>query len=134
MIWKIKIIPINIGISYIGDYVTINVKDIFRASSSFFNSNNNGIKIPAGKLSDIIKKYNIDAQILKMDCEGCEYDIILKDYDIIKNFDEIGIEHYAYKTKILASKLLERLSKDFECKIIKGGIDREGILHCIRKR
>jgi hypothetical protein len=98
-------------------------------------SKGNGIKVPAGKLSDIIDKYNIDAQILKMDCEGCEYDIILKDYDTIKEFEEIGFEYHAYNTKIPVSKLLEKLNKDFECKFIRGGINENlGILHCIRRK
>ena len=89
-----RIIPINLGISYNSDYVTINVKDIPLVISTLFDSNNNtDIKIPAGKLSDIIEKYNIDAQVLKMDCEGCEYDIILKDYDTIKESEEIEFEY-----------------------------------------
>jgi len=130
-----KIIPINMGINYEKDHIIINIKNLARVAASFFNSNNKGIKIPAGKLSDIIEKYNINAQVLKMDCEGCEYDIILKDYDTIKEFDEIGFEYHAYNTKIPVDKLLEKLSKDFECKFIKGGInEKKGILHCIRKQ
>ena len=131
-----KIIPINMGINYEKDYITIDVKDITHVAFSIFKSNNNtDIKVPAGKLSYIIEKYNIDTQILKMDCEGCEYDIILKDYDTIKEFEEIGFEYHAYNTKIPVSKLLEKLSKDFECKFIKGGINEKiGILHCIRKK
>jgi len=130
-----KIIPINIGINYDKDYVVINNKDTTHAAFSFFNSNNNGIKIPAGKLSDIIDKYNIDAQILKMDCEGCEYDIILKDYDTIKEFEEIGFEYHAYNTKIPIKVLLEKLNKDFECKILKEIINgKQGIIYCINKK
>jgi len=130
-----KIIPINMGISYEKDYITIDIKDITHVAFSIFKSNNNGIKIPAGKLSDIIDKYNIDAQVLKMDCEGCEYDIILKDYDTIKEFNEIGFEYHTCNTKIPVNKLLEKLNKDFECKFIKGGINEKiGILHCIRKK
>jgi FkbM family methyltransferase len=129
-----KIIPINIGISYDNDYIFI-PKGKVNIEGSLFRSEGNGIKIPAGKLSDIIEKYNIDAQILKMDCEGCEYDIILKDYDTIKEFDEIGFEYHAYNTKIPVNKLLEKLNKDFECKFIKGGINEKiGIIHCIRKK
>jgi FkbM family methyltransferase len=131
-----KIIPINMGINYEKDYITIDVKDITHVAFSIFKSNNNtDIKVPAGKLSEIIEKYNIDAQILKMDCEGCEYDIILKDYDTIKEFEEIGFEYHTCNTKIPVSKLLEKLNRDFECKIIKGGINEKiGILHCIRKK
>ena len=130
-----KIIPINVGISYNSDYVTINIKDTPLVISTFFNSNNNGIKIPAGKLSDIIKKYNIDAQVLKMDCEGCEYDIILKDYDTIKEFEEIEFEYHADKARIPVSKLLEKLNKDFECRFVREDINKDvGIIYCKRKR
>jgi len=131
-----KIVPINMGISYEKDYITIEVRDITHVAFSIFKYNNNiGIKVPAGKLSNIIEKYNIDAQILKMDCEGWEYDIILKDYDTIKEFDEIGFEYHAYNTKIPISKLLDKLNKDFECKFIKGGINKKvGLIHCIRKK
>jgi len=129
-----KIIPINMGISYEKDYIFINIKNLAQVASSFFNSNNKGIKVPAGKLSDIIDKYNIDAQVLKMDCEGCEYDIILKDYDTIKEFDEIGFEYHACNTKIPVSKLLEKLNKDFECKFINRKSKDLGLVHCIRKK
>jgi FkbM family methyltransferase len=132
-----KIVPINMGISYEKDYITIDVRDITHVAFCIFKSNNNniGIKVSAGKLSNIIEKYDIDAQILKMDCEGCEYDIILKDYDTIKEFDEIGFEYHAYNTKIPVSKLLDKLNKDFECKFIKGRINEKiGLIHCIRKR
>jgi len=129
-----KIIPINMGINYESNYISIPTT-VANTQGTLLRSEGNGSKVLAGKLSDIIDKYNIDAQVLKMDCEGCEYDIILKDYDIIKEFDEIGFEYHAYNTKIPVSKLLEKLNKDFECKFIKGGINKKiGILHCIRKK
>jgi FkbM family methyltransferase len=129
-----KIIPINIGINYDNGYVSI-YKSVPDTQGALLKPEEKGIKASAGKLSEIIDKYNIDAQILKMDCEGCEYDIILKDYDTIKEFEEIGFEYHAYNTKIPVSKLLERLNKDFECKFIKGGVNEKiGILHCIRKK
>jgi FkbM family methyltransferase len=129
-----KIIPINMGISYERDYIYIPTT-VVNTQITLLKPKGNGIKVPAGKLSDIIEKYNIDAQVLKMDCEGCEYDIILKDYDTIKEFDEIGFEYHAYNTKIPVSKLLEKLNKDFECKFIVGGINKKiGILHCIRRK
>jgi FkbM family methyltransferase len=129
-----RIIPINIGISYGSDYISIST---IKANTQYIllKPGEGGYKIPAYSLSKLIDKYNIDVQILKMDCEGCEYDIILKDYDTIKEFDEIGFEYHAYNTKIPVNKLLEKLNKDFECKFIEGGINKKrGILHCIRKK
>jgi len=129
-----KIVPINMGINYELNYISIPTT-VVNTQGTLLKSEGNGSKVPAGKLSDIINKYNIDAQILKMDCEGCEYDIILRDYDIIKEFDEIGFEYHAYNTKIPVNKLLEKLNKDFECKFIKGRItEKIGIIHCIRKK
>jgi len=128
-----KIIPINMGISYEKDYITISTKVVY-TQGTLFRSEGNGIKVSAGKLSDIINKYNINAQILKMDCEGCEYDIILKDHDTIKEFDEIGFEYHAKNTKIPVNKLLEKLNNNFECKIIKEKSKDVGLVYCIRKK
>jgi FkbM family methyltransferase len=128
-----KIIPINMGINYEKDYINIHT-NAANTQGTLLKSGGNGIKVSAGKLSDIIDKYNIDAQILKMDCEGCEYDIILKDYDTIKEFDKIGFEYHAYNTKIPVSKLLDKLNKDFECKFIKEKSKDIGLIYCIRRR
>jgi len=58
-----------------------------------------GSEIPIISLDDIVKKYNIDSGILKMDCEGCEQTVILNSSkDTIQKFSQIFIEyHYGYK-------------------------------------
>jgi FkbM family methyltransferase len=58
-----------------------------------------GTKIPLFSLADILKQNNLDSAILKMDCEGCEYDSILNTDDrILKKFSTIIIEyHYGYQ-------------------------------------
>ena len=63
-----EIIPINMGINYEKDYVFIPVT-VANTQGILLKPKGNGIKVPAGKLSDIIEKYNINAQVLKMDCE-----------------------------------------------------------------
>jgi len=30
-----------------------------------------------------------------MDCEGCEYDVILNDYEHVRLFDEVYFEYHA---------------------------------------
>jgi hypothetical protein len=51
---------------------------------------------PMVTLNDVVSKYSIDGNaVLKMDCEGCEYDIILYDYAHVKLFDEIILEYHA---------------------------------------
>ena len=53
-------------------------------------------KIPTLSLEDIITDYTNDKLILKIDCEGCEYDNILNTSDhILKKFDQIQIEYHS---------------------------------------
>lgn len=60
----------------------------------------NGVKVPLFTLEEIVKKFQIPKDsILKIDCEGCEYDIIYQSSaEILKHFSYIKIEyHYGYK-------------------------------------
>jgi len=56
-------------------------------------------KIPLMTLSDILEKYDIQSAVLKMDCEGCEYNSILSSpKETLRKFTNIQIEyHYGYK-------------------------------------
>jgi FkbM family methyltransferase len=55
-----------------------------------------GIKVPLLTLQDILKQYALasdDPVILKMDCEGCEYQVILSaDEQTLQKFDLVMIE------------------------------------------
>lgn len=68
------------------------------AQSSLTDSGK-GQKVQVSSLGDIIRRFGIaHPAILKVDCEGCEYDVILKasDSDLGK-FEQIQIEyHYGY--------------------------------------
>ena len=58
-----------------------------------------GTEISLITLSDIVSKYDISSAVLKLDCEGCEYDVIMTtDKSILTKFTHIQIEyHYGYK-------------------------------------
>lgn len=68
-----------------------------------------GVKIPLFTLQDIITKNNVirGEAVLKMDCEGCEYDVILSSADdTLTFFSHIQIEyHLGYRN------LKEKLEK-----------------------
>ena len=61
-----------------------------------------GIEVPLLTLKDILSDYNLPCDgslILKMDCEGCEYETILSaDDNTLQEFSHMMIEyHYGYK-------------------------------------
>lgn len=58
-----------------------------------------GIEINAITLEDVISKNNVTDAVLKVDCEGCEYDIFLNSSnELIRNFSHIIIEfHKGFK-------------------------------------
>lgn len=65
-----------------------------------------GVQVPIFSLSTVTKKFSSsDTLVLKIDCEGCEYDLILKsDDNVLARFDEIMLE-YHYGGNKLAQKL-----------------------------
>jgi hypothetical protein len=85
-------------------------------------------------LSDIIDNYNIDDNtILKMDCQGCEYDVILNDYEHIKAFKEVIFEYHEDIAGKPYQELLKRLSNDYNCVPVKKN-KNYGTIYCITKR
>ena len=59
----------------------------------------NGKEIKITTLSEIIKRYNIKyPAVLKSDCEGCEYGVLLKaNNSDLRKFEQIQLEyHYGY--------------------------------------
>lgn len=93
----------------------------------------NGIKVPMMTLSQLAKDYNInEGSILKIDCEGCEYDIILStSAEMLQKFSHIFLEyHYGYKN--LKEKLEE---SGFRVSVTRPSISGQipMILHVLRK-
>ncbi|BFI76530.1 FkbM family methyltransferase [Sulfurisphaera ohwakuensis] len=92
-----KIILVNAGCGYDGE---VKVRDDIEANSSTSLMDYGlGVKIPVYSLDTIVRMYNIDNAVLKVDCEGCEYDLfnLATDKTLLK-FDQIQIEyHHGYK-------------------------------------
>ena len=72
-----------------------------------------GKKIRIESLDEIVKRFNLKHAALKVDCEGCEYDLILNASDeALKAFDQIIIEyHYGYRN------LVGKLNSNFNVKV-----------------
>jgi FkbM family methyltransferase len=80
------------------------------SGSSVLKDFNSGINLPIMSLENILDEYNITSDVstvLKMDCEGCEYETIHSARkNILQKFSHIMIEyHYGYKN--LKEKLEE---------------------------
>ncbi len=102
-----KIILLQAGCASGGGTMTIDPNytsgTISRLASSTY-----GTSIDLMAIKDIVDKYSIkQGSVLKMDCEGCEYDAILStSADTLRTFSYIRIEyHYGYKN--LKEKLQE---------------------------
>jgi len=89
--------------------------------------------VPAITLDELISRFGVDLNdaVLKMDCEGCEFDIILNDYEHVKLFKELIFEYHSYTVNKPVDELLNVLSRDYSCNV-RGNKDL-GIMHCIRK-
>jgi len=92
------IIPLNYGIGKPGK---VNLDENISGQGADINSaiKSFGKPVEIKSLKYIVDNYKIDKCVLKMDCEGCEYDALLSlDNDTILHFDEIMLEyHYGYE-------------------------------------
>ena len=77
----------------------VNVEDRKVNGSSLLETSNSGIKTNIYSLRSLLNKYKLNDNILlKMDCEGCEYNLLKEPIDILRKFKRMEIEfHYGYK-------------------------------------
>ena len=80
----------------------------------------------------------LDRFLLKIDCEGCEYDLVLNCYNEIRTFERLLIEYHAYLTGVSHHKLIRKLEADFEIYYINQAMQTRprsliGLIYCIRK-
>lgn len=88
------------------------------------------VKVKSTKLSDLLELVDVRPDVLKLDCEGCEFNIIEGDYSGVRSFKELGIECHLRCGRL--RDLIDCLSRDFRCKVVKILHDR-AIIHCVRE-
>ena len=99
-----KITFINAGYGKGKITVDANIKN---DGSTPLNASENGIEVSLMSLQDIIVNHKLKVQdklLLKMDCEGCEYNLLDEDNSILRKFKRIQIE-YHYGHENLKNKL-----------------------------
>jgi len=140
-----KIVPLNIAVGDKEGYIVIfNVETKQALVTLFKESEGNGIKVKMETLSNVINKYNLETDVLKMDCEGCEYNLILNDYEAVSKFDQLAFEYHAYNTGISIYKLEQSLEKEYNCEFVDERIygrngpnwdkSKIGMLHFVKRK
>ena len=106
-----NIIIQNTAVSKDSSFVKIFLDDDFSAHS-MYQENKNSINVKSYSFSDIIKNNNISkCNLLKLDCEGAEYEIIdsLSD-ELFMKIDNIVMEyHFADSKPQLVNELLGKI-------------------------
>jgi FkbM family methyltransferase len=127
------IVPVNAGLASKSWQVCVGDADVSDTLVTYHRTGDCPNTIPAVTLGELINRFSIgsDDAVLKMDCEGCEFDVILNDYEHVRLFRELIFEYHSYAVNKPVSDLLNMLSRDYECDV-RGGEDF-GIMHCIRK-
>jgi len=93
-----KIIPLNAGYGKDG---LIRIDESFIPNISFDlkeSKDGKGRLINLYSLKTILSMFDVKDAVLKMDCEGCEYNLLNEDRYTIRRFKRIQIEyHYGYE-------------------------------------
>jgi len=96
---KSRIVPINVAVGPKDGYVEFVCSKAIDGGASMYGNGRRKIKVRSVRLSTLIKEINArgvdlsryEFKALKMDCKGCEYDVI-HEPDALKLFDIIKIE------------------------------------------
>lgn len=117
------VIPVNAGLASKPGRVCIEGD-----TDTYFKHGDCSVAVPAVTLGELINMFNIDPSnaVLKMDCEGCEYDIVLNDYEHVRLFREVVLEYHGDP-----APLLKTMTNDFDCELTR--LNDVGIIHCRRK-
>jgi len=112
-------------------------------NTSTFSSNvfstlrtNGECEVPIVTLSEVMKQIS-EPYLLKMDCEGCEFDVVLNDYEHVRMFEKLIMEYHANITGIEYTKLVDKLSSDFHCELASvpwAPKEEQGLLWCDKNK
>jgi FkbM family methyltransferase len=129
-----KIFLINAALGSKSGKVKVPCNTSTFTSSGFSTLKSNGeCEVPIVTLSEVMKQID-EPYLLKMDCEGCEFDVILNDYEHVRMFDKLIVEHHAKYIGIKYTKLVDKLSKNFHCELTslapRVSKEEQGLLWC----
>lgn len=89
-----KVVILNAGYGPTGE---IELEDTITDGGALLTEHKGGIKTPLFTLKDILSKYQPEIKgdlKLKMDCEGCEYNLLNEGTETLRMFNKIIIEYH----------------------------------------
>ena len=110
--------------------------DISSNTTKTYVNNEDRYQIDVITIQDILNDYNFPPDILKMDCEGCEFGIILN--EDLTMFNDIIFEHHSKQMGKDYKPLIEKLEKDgfkintYPVTTSKLKFDDIGIIHAFK--
>lgn len=126
---KNKLHFFNYGVSDKNGKINI---DFMNSASAY--SKNDSYEVEVITIEDILKENNIEPDLLKMDCEGCEYNIILN--SDLSGFKDIIFEHHSSIVGENYSILIDKLkSQGFEIEkldVFDTDFEIQGLIHAYK--
>jgi FkbM family methyltransferase len=126
---KDRIIPANVAISDHDGFIDLAIEGIAHGGASQYQDFPNKIRVKAFTLKSLLKyieevhgiridRFNVKA--IKFDCEGCEYDVINNEIDIISHlFDFLLIECHGYLRNRTIFDIMNKLHEEgFYCDLL----------------
>ena len=110
--------------------------DISMGSTKEYADANDSYKIEVITIEDIINKYEFPYDVLKMDCEGCEFEII--ENTDLSQFNEIIFEHHSFIVKKDYKPLISKLENQnfkidtYPCNKSNESFEEIGIIHAYK--
>jgi FkbM family methyltransferase len=133
-----KIFLINAALGSMSGKIKVPCNTPASRSSYFSSLRAKGeCEVPVVTLSEVMRHIT-EPYLLKMDCEGCEFDVILNDYEHVKMFEKLIVEYHAKLPVFEYTKLIDKLHKDFHCKLTsyEPWVPKEylGLLRCDKNK
>lgn len=131
---KDKIHFFNLAVSDNDGYLDLYYSGESSIVANTFDESEYSYKVKAVTLERIIEEYDIVPDVLKVDCEGCEYGIV-KVSDL-SMFKDIIIEYHAKITNIKEDCIINKLKNEGfkinKCPVFDLPIEEIGIIHAYK--
>ncbi|WP_291999301.1 FkbM family methyltransferase, partial [Caldivirga sp.] len=146
---KPRILPINAAIADRDDYVNISYDGEFDGAASIYEVKRFKARVRSMRLGTLINevsRLSVDlssfrVKVLKLDCKGCEWDVVSNETDVLRLFDIIKIEYAGYLRNYTVNDLISKIEPmGYRCRTwahndiaIRIGLNKHGTTTCFKR-